>query len=144
MQAIFLNVGRSTRAEVVEDIRLTIIPDGMAPRFLEYVEKSKTVWDASRREVHVEYADEASPVIVSQNTVRAEMLTFKTVEPSSFTPGNYSGILSGRLFGSRFIVSAPFTFSISESHVAAWRESGGHRFSMIPIIRAEHGRANSR
>jgi hypothetical protein len=111
---------------------------------LEYVEKSKPVWDSSRREVHIEYADEASPIIIAQNTVRAEMLTFRTSESLFAESANYTGVISARLTASKFTISAPFTFNVSDSDVAVWRESSGRRFSMISVERADHRRPNSR
>lgn len=137
MQPIFVNVGRSTRADVIDDVRVELSRDGASALHLEYVEKSKTTWDAVRREVHVEYQDEAAPIIVAQNSVRSDMLTFKeAVSTFEFQPGNYTGVLTAKLIGSNVVLRAAFSFNLMERHVSVWNESSGRRFAMLPIRRA--------
>lgn len=135
MQPILVNVGRSTRADVLDDIRLELTEPNGTSRHLEYIETSKTVWDSERREVHVEYAHEAAPVIVAQNAVRSDMLTFKTTTQSSFAAGKYSGILYARSVASSKLLQARFTVIIEEHHVSTWRESDGRRFAMLSVAR---------
>jgi hypothetical protein len=137
IQPVFVNTARSARAEVVTP-SLTIAPVGAASFEFEYFDKSKPVWDAERREVHVEYLDEASPLIIGPNTVKTEMLTFRTKNEWLFVPGRYTAVFSAIPLMGRRRMKQAFEFVITDEHQRVWRESNGKRFVMVPTQNARH------
>lgn len=134
LQIIAVNVGRSARAEALSP-RLFVSRAGLRQEEFEYVEKSKTVWDGARREVHVEYLEDAAPIIVGPNSVRSEMLTFRAPGGWEFGAGAYVGMISALRTTSPEPLHAKFDFSVTPQNVEVWRESSGRRFAMVPVKR---------
>jgi hypothetical protein len=134
IQPVFVNTARSARAEVVLPA-LTIIPVGGSPAEFEYFDKSRPVWDSERREVHVEYLDEATPVIIGPNTVKAEMLTFRSNSEWQFVSGWYTCVFSVTPLVGRRRLAKTFQLVITDEHRRVWSESGGKRFVMVQTLR---------
>ena len=145
LQPIFTNVGRSTRAELITPNLVVEDGRGEAVAF-EYIEKCRTVWDADRREVHVEYLDDASPIILPQNSIKSEMLTFRAPIDWRFARNWYRCSLVGNLAASTQSLTANFELVITEDHLRIWLESDGRRYVMLPVMQSSstNRRANSR
>ena len=141
LQLIFINVGRSTRAEVF--VPRLILKDLGGLVELDYVDKSKTVWDKERREVHVEYVEDASPIIVGQNSVRSELLTFKAPPGWRLRTGDYIGEVTASPTLSSKHIRGQFSFAITAEHVRVWRDSAGRRYAMLPARSREISSAKS-
>lgn len=135
LQPILINTGRSTRAEVVAPALVVTPPGGVSTTF-EYTDKSKAVWDAQRREVHVEYVDDAAPIIVNPNTVKSEMLTFRAPAQFRVCPGWYTLVLTCKLTGTKRVLAETFQVIITEEHLRIWLESDGRRYVMLPVMKS--------
>jgi len=132
MQPIWTNVGRSARAEVITPVLAVWPPHGSA-KLLEYSDKSRTIWDAERREVHVEYVDDATPIIIPPNSIKSEMLTFKAPRQLQFTSGIYHCTISGDLATAKRKLAITFSFTITDEHRRVWLESDGRRYVTLTV-----------